>query len=82
MVAVVSAVQHVGVVAIFMIYPLIIGREAGLPADQIAAILQMGMLALAVAVLLAGAAARPGRQPVSWRRPSSPASTSPHRFWP
>jgi xanthine permease XanP len=48
----ISAIQHVGVVAIFMIYPLIIGREAGVPADVLSAMLRMGMLALAVAVLL------------------------------
>jgi NCS2 family nucleobase:cation symporter-2 len=28
-ITVVSAIQHVGVIAIFMIYPLIIAREAG-----------------------------------------------------
>jgi xanthine permease XanP len=48
----VSAVQHVGVSAMFMIYPLIIARQAGLSADQITNILQLGFLALAVAVLL------------------------------
>jgi NCS2 family nucleobase:cation symporter-2 len=52
LVTVVSAVQHVGVIAIFMIYPLIIGRQAGLPAAEVTTILQMGMLALAVATLL------------------------------
>ena len=48
----ISAIQHVGVVSIFMIYPLIIAREAGAPADTVANILRMGMLALAVAVVL------------------------------
>jgi NCS2 family nucleobase:cation symporter-2 len=48
----ISAIQHVGVIAIFMIYPLIIGREAGVPPDVLSAMLRMGMLALAVAVLL------------------------------
>jgi xanthine permease XanP len=52
LVTLVSAVQHVGVIAIFMVYPLIIGREAGVAADQLANILRMGMLALAIAVLL------------------------------
>jgi xanthine/uracil permease len=52
LVTAVSAVQHVGVIAIFMIYPLIIGRWAGLPAEEITTILQMGMIALAVATLL------------------------------
>ena len=48
----ISAVQHVGVIAIFMIYPLIIGRAAGASSDQIGNTLRMGMLALAIAVLL------------------------------
>jgi xanthine permease XanP len=48
----ISAAQHVGVVSIFMVYPLIIAREAGLPPDQIANILQLGFIALAVATLL------------------------------
>ena len=48
----VTALQHVGVIAIFMIYPLVIGREAGVSADVLANILRMGMFALAVAVLL------------------------------
>src|SRR5262245_28651783 len=51
-VAVFSAVQHVGVIAIFMVYPLIVGREAGISADELSNILRMSMLALAVAVLL------------------------------
>jgi NCS2 family nucleobase:cation symporter-2 len=51
-ITVVSAIQHVGVIAIFMIYPLIVAREAGAPPAEIAAILRMGMLALAVAVVL------------------------------
>ena len=52
LVTLISAVQHVGVIAIFMIYPLIIGREAGVPGDVLAGMLRMGMLALAVAVFL------------------------------
>ena len=48
----ISAIQHVGVIAIFMIYPLIIGREAGASSDQLGNMLRMGMLALAIAVLL------------------------------
>jgi xanthine permease XanP len=48
----ISAIQHVGVIAIFMIYPLIIGREAGASADQLGNMLRIGMLALAIAVLL------------------------------
>ncbi len=48
----ISAVQHVGVVAIFMIYPLIIAREAGLPREEITNILQLGLVVVAIAVLL------------------------------
>jgi xanthine permease XanP len=48
----ISAVQHVGVCSIFMVYPLIIAHQAGLAAGQIINILQLGFLALAVAVLL------------------------------
>src|SRR5258705_6337347 len=35
-----------------MVYPLMIGREAGVTADVLANILRMGMVALAIAVLL------------------------------
>lgn len=52
LVVVVTALQHVGVIAIFMIYPLVIGREVGVTTDVLANILRMGMLALAIAVLL------------------------------
>src|SRR5262245_40219468 len=52
LVTLISAIQHVGVVAIFMVYPLIITRAAGASAELISAILRVGMLALAVAVLL------------------------------
>jgi xanthine permease XanP len=48
----ISAVQHVGVCAIFSIYPLIIVHQARLPVDQITNILQLGFLVLAVAVFL------------------------------
>jgi NCS2 family nucleobase:cation symporter-2 len=48
----VSAAQHVGVCAIFMVYPLIIARQVMLPADQLSNVLQLGFLVLAVAVLL------------------------------
>jgi len=51
-ITVISAVQHVGVIAIFMIYPLVVSRAAHAPAEEIVAVLRMSMLALAVAVLL------------------------------
>jgi xanthine permease XanP len=49
---IISAIQHVGVIAIFMIYPLIVARQANAPASEISAILRMGMLALAIAAVL------------------------------
>ena len=52
LVVLVTALQHVGVIAIFMIYPLVLGREAGVSADVLSNILRMCMFALAVAVLL------------------------------
>ena len=48
----ISGVQHVGVVAIFMVYPLIMARQAHWSADQITNMLQLGMLVLAAAVFL------------------------------
>jgi xanthine permease XanP len=48
----VSAIQHVGVIAIFMVYPLIIGRQAGASTEELSNILRMAMLVLAAAVLL------------------------------
>lgn len=48
----ISAVQHVGMCAIFLIYPLIVVRQAGLPADQIINIFQLGLLVVAAATVL------------------------------
>jgi NCS2 family nucleobase:cation symporter-2 len=48
----ISAVQHVGVFAIFLIYPLIVVREANLATDEIINILQLGLLVLAIATVL------------------------------
>ncbi len=44
--------QHVAVIAIFMVYPLVIGRIAGAPAAEISNTLRLCVLALAFAVLL------------------------------
>jgi NCS2 family nucleobase:cation symporter-2 len=52
LVMLVSALQHVGVIAIFMIYPLIIGRQAGVSAAEMSNILRLGMLGLALATVL------------------------------
>ncbi len=51
-ITVISAVQHVAVIAIFMIYPLIIARQAGVPPSEITPILHRSMLVLAIAALL------------------------------
>ena len=48
----ISAAQHVGVCAIFMVYPLIIADEIHLPADEITNILQLGFLVVAIATVL------------------------------
>ena len=48
----VSALQHLGVVSIFMVYPLILARLAGWSPAEITNMLQLGMLVLAIAVLL------------------------------
>ena len=48
----ISAIQHVGVCAIFMVYPLIIAYQAKLPADQVTNLLQLGFIVLAVSTLL------------------------------
>ena len=48
----ISAIQHVGICAIFMVYPLIIARKAGLTQPQTINLLQLGFLALAVATSL------------------------------
>ena len=48
----VSAIQHVGVIAIFMVYPLIIARQTGMTPDQTTNMLQLDMVVLAIAVFL------------------------------
>jgi xanthine permease XanP len=52
MVAVITAVQHVGTISVNFIYPLVLARQAGLSADDVANMLRIGMLGLAAAVLL------------------------------
>ena len=47
-----SAVQQVAISSIYVIYPLIVAREAGLGPEQIIAILQLGCIAVGVGVLL------------------------------
>jgi xanthine permease XanP len=55
----ISAAQHVAVIAIFMIYPLIVARQAGLTSAGINNLLQLGLIALAVAVFLQALPAGP-----------------------
>jgi xanthine permease XanP len=47
-----SAVQQLAISSIYMIYPLIVAREAGLHTDQIINVLQLGCIALAIGALL------------------------------
>lgn len=47
-----SGLQHIGVVAIFLVYPLIMAREAQWSTDQITNLLQLGTVVLAIAVFL------------------------------
>jgi xanthine permease XanP len=58
-ITVISAIQHVGVMAMFLIYPLIVARAANAPAEEIASILRLSMLSLAVAVVLQALARGP-----------------------
>jgi xanthine permease XanP len=52
MVSGVVAVQHVGVIAVNLVYPLLLAREAGLSADVTGDILRIGMFALGLGVLI------------------------------
>ncbi len=47
-----SGLQHVVVVTMFFVYPLIVMREAGIAALQVADILRVGMLVLALGTLV------------------------------
>ena len=59
MLTIVTAIQHVGVIAMFLIYPLVVSSQAQLGPEEVINILQMGMLVLAAAVLLQGLPAGP-----------------------
>lgn len=47
-----SGVQHVGLVAIFLLVPVIAGRQAGLPPEKIIDVLSLSMLVMAVGPIL------------------------------
>jgi NCS2 family nucleobase:cation symporter-2 len=48
----ISAVQHLGVISIFLVYPLIVARQAGISADDLTSMLQLCMIVMAIAVFL------------------------------
>ena len=58
-VSVVSALQLVGVVAIFIVYPLIVARQAAMDADAVANLLRMAMVVLAIAATVQALPAGP-----------------------
>ena len=47
-----SAIQQAAILLIYLIYPLVVAREAGLRLDQLINMLQLGCIALGAAVLL------------------------------
>ncbi|MFN0298771.1 MAG: solute carrier family 23 protein [Burkholderiales bacterium] len=47
-----SALQHVGVISIFLIYPVVVFRSAGADTDTITALLAVGFCVLGIATLL------------------------------
>ena len=49
LILVLSALQHVGVIAITLVYPIIIAREAGLSPKQLLDVVSLAMLALGAA---------------------------------
>ena len=51
-VTVLSGLQHVGLISIFLLFPLLIGREAELPASKLLDVLSLSMLTLGVAAIL------------------------------
>jgi len=51
-VTVLSGLQHVGIIAIVLVFPLLLGREAGLSADQTSDILGTTMLVLGIGAVL------------------------------
>lgn len=51
-VTVLSGLQHVGIIAIALVYPLVLGREAGLAPEQTADILAATMLVLGIGAVL------------------------------
>jgi xanthine permease XanP len=50
-VVVVSGLQHIGLLSVFLLFPLLIIKEVGLPTDLSANVLSLAMMALGVATL-------------------------------
>ena len=51
-VVVVSGLQHIGLLSVFLLFPLLIIKEVGMPADLSANVLSLAMMALGIATLL------------------------------
>ena len=80
MLTIVTAIQHVGVIAMFLIYPLVVSNQAKLGAEEVINILQMGMLVLAAAALLQGLH-KAQSEAAFWHHQFSPACFSRPRCW-
>src|SRR5262245_40732226 len=58
-VTVVSALQHVGLISVFLLFPLLVCREARLPPDQVLDVLSLSMLAMSASAILPALARGP-----------------------
>src|SRR4029079_1258822 len=58
-VTVVSALQHVGLISIFLLFPLLLCREAQLPPSGTLDVLSLSMIAMAVGAILPALARGP-----------------------
>ena len=47
-----SALQHVGILSAYLVFPLVVVREAGVSPETAAAVLALSMLALGIATVL------------------------------
>ena len=58
-VTVLSGLQHVGLISIFLLFPLLVFREAGLSSDALGDVLSLSMIAMAVGAVLPALRAGP-----------------------
>lgn len=58
-VTILSGLQHVGLIAIILVYPLVLGREAGLSAQDTLDLISVTMLALGIGAILQSRARGP-----------------------